>query len=737
MGRKREQRVVARDLARDERRVGASIPPHLRPRPAYDYELDQDRESMAATLVKQLTPGISYLATRYPRAWLRRDAIAGVAVAAYLIPQVMAYSAIINVPPVASLWTALAAIVAYAVFGSSRILSSGPESTIALMTGVAIAPLAAGNPERAVSLSAALALIVAGWALLARLLRAGIIAELLSTPLLVGYLAGGAVLMVVGQLGKVTGTSVDGDSIVDQLRSFLSVVGGTHLPTLAVAAATLAIILVLIKAAPTWPAPLIAVVLATIASVVLHLESQGVKVVGTVPSGLPMPGLPHVSADEFKALVLAGLGITIVGYSDIMLIARGFPLTPAEGETKADVRADPQQELVAMAGVHAVIGMFSGYPSSSSGSRTALALAGGARSQVYSLVAGVCVLAVLFFAGPLMAQLPSAALGAVVFYAAGKLVSIPDFRRLWAFRRREFMLAIVAMLGTVVIGILQGVLFAIALSLLEMLHRLARPHEGVLGRVPGIPGMHDVADYPDARTIPGCMFYRYDAPLFFANVGDLRQRIDRLIAQENEAYPDAPLRWFILNVEANVEVDITAADSLRELAMELEERGIHFGLARVKYDLYEPLDRAGVIDVIGKDMLFATLPVAEEAYLRWALEHELHRDDEAGGTDPAHSEPIPSQLPWHRPDEGDELDPDELENIEDNRAAHASARHVADRHHPTPGSGLAASVTGSGAAPHEPDPRPALGLVDPQLDGDPRPQVGDVAHHTHRPPAVP
>jgi len=370
--------------------------------------------------------------------------------------------------------------------------------------------------------------------------------------------------------------------------------------------------------------------------------------VGAVPSGLPLPGLPDVTFEDVTMLVLAGLGITIVGYSDIMLIARGFPLAPAEGETAADLRPDPQAELVAMAGVHAMVGIFSGYPVSASGSRTALAIAGGARSQVYSLVAALCIVAVLFFAGPLMAPLPWAALGAVVFYAAGKLVSIREFRRLWRFRRREFVLAVVTLVGTVVIGILQGVVLAIALSLLEMLFRLARPHEGVLGRAPGVAGMHDVADYSDAWTIPGCMFYRYDAPLFFVNIGDLRERVDKLIDIENAAYPDAPLRWFVLNVEANVEIDITAADGLRELGRELADRDIQLGLARVKNDLYEPLDRAGVIDVIGTEMLFATLPVAEQSYLRWALAHDqtqpTETPEQAIADEPTHSAP-----PWQRP----------------------------------------------------------------------------------------
>lgn len=639
------------DPTGDDKR-GSPIPAWLHSRPALDYGLEAKPVRSVAAALRHLTPGLTYLIGSYHWRWLRRDGIAGLAVAAYLIPQVMAYSAIIDVPPVASLWTALAAIIAYAVLGSSRILSAGPESTIALMTGVAIAPLAAGNPDRAMALSATLALIVAGWCVLARLLRAGIIAELLSTPLLVGYLAGGAVLMVVGQLGKVTGTSYEGATTVQEIRGFIGVAGQADWLALTVAASTLAVILILAWLRPLLPGPLIAVTLATTVSAVLGLASHGVAVVGRVPSGLPLPHLPTVTFDDVKMLLLAGLGITIVGYSDVMLIARGFPLKPTEGETAADLRPDPESELVAMAGAHALAGMFGGYPVSASGSRTALALAGRAGSQVYSLVAGLCVLAVLFFAGPLMAPLPWAALGAVVLYASSKLVSIPEFRRLWSFRWREFVLAVVTLIGTVVIGILQGVVLAIALSLLEMLFRLARPHEGVLGRVPGIAGMHDVADYSDARTVPGCMFYRYDSPLFFANIGDLRARVHKLVSMEQDAYPDTPLRWFVLNVEANVEIDITAADGLRELGRDLADNGIHLGLARVKNDLYVPLDRAGVIDAIGKDMLFATLPVAENSYLLWALAQKPSDPGETlaqGGDHEPDDEPSHSLLPWDRP----------------------------------------------------------------------------------------
>ena len=316
-----------------------TMPAHLRPRRAHVYDLDRQTEHVALNVLKAAAPGLQYLTTRYPRKWLRKDVIAGVAVAAYMVPQVLAYSAIVNVPPVAGLWSALAAIIAYAVMGGSRVLSAGPESTIALMAGAAIAPLAGGDPQRALSLSAALCLIVAGWCLVARVFRAGIVVELLSQPLLVGYLAGGAVLMIVGQLGKVTGTKVGGESIVDQIASFLSVVGLTKPLTLAVAAATLALILLVRRLRPSLPAPLIAVALATAVSAFLGLQEQGVAIVGAVPSGLPMPSLPNVSMHDVQALVLAGLGVAVVGYSDNMLIARGFPAPLEEGETNADVRS--------------------------------------------------------------------------------------------------------------------------------------------------------------------------------------------------------------------------------------------------------------------------------------------------------------------------------------------------------------------------------------------------------------
>lgn len=593
---------------------------------AIDYELHRKGENWALKAFQAATPGLTFLTTRFERRWLRRDSLAGLAVASYLVPQVMAYSAIVGVPPVTGLWTTLVAMLVYAVMGGSRVLSVGPESTIALLAGLAIAPLARNaeghtDPAKIAMLAAALSLIVGFWCLVARVFRLGVIADLLSQPLLVGYLAGAAVLMIVGQLGKMTGTDVKGETLVEQMTDFARGIEKTHLMTLWVALGTFAVIMLLHWWRPKWPAVLIGVVAAMVGHATLGWSELGVKVVGEVPSGIPTPSIPMLTFGELKALLVVGLGVAVMAYSDNMLIARGFPAPALPGERPSDAEVDPQQELVALGGVHVLAGLIGGYPMSSSGSRTALAIASGARTQVYSLVASVVVLAVLVVAGPILQWMPQAALGAVVLYAATKLVQLGQFKRLWQFRRREFALAVITLLGTVFYGILAGVGLAIALSLVEMGVRLARPHDAVLGRVPGLAGMHDVEDYPDARTLPGLVIYRFEAPLFFANVGELRRRVQRVVDKETAAYPEDPPRWFLLNVEANTEVDITAADGLRELQGDLAAQGILLGLVRLKRDLYEPLRRAGVVDLIGEHMLFPTLPVAEAAYVAWAKAH--------------------------------------------------------------------------------------------------------------------
>nr|WP_062341935.1 sulfate permease [Herbidospora sakaeratensis] len=540
---------------------------------------------------------------RYRREWVRGDLLAGLTVAGYLVPQVMAYATVAGLPPVAGLWAALPALALYPFLGSSRRLSIGPESSTALMTAVAIGPLAAGDAIRYAQLSAALAIMVGVFALVCRLLRMGFVADLLSGPVLVGYLTGLGLTMIVGQLERITEVSSSGDTFFEELASFFGGLAGVDGWTLLFAATVLVFLFLLDRLLPTLPGPLLAVLLATVAVAVFDLEKAGIAVIGPIPTGLPTPAVPMPSG--WAELVLPALGVLLVGFSDNVLTGRSFA-------ARDNQRIDANRELLALGGVNVAAGFFSGFPVSSSGSRTALGVAAGARTQVYTLVTLLAVIAVLIVAGPLLAGFPGAALGAIVVFAATRLIDVGQFRRLLAFRRNEFLLASATCVSVLAFDILYGVLLAVALSVAEMLARVARPHDAILGVVPGLAGMHDVDDFPQARTIPGLVVYRYDSPLFFANAENFRQRA---LASVDDH--DGPVSWFVLNVEANVEVDITALDAVESLRAELTGRGILFGLARVKRDLRDSLDAYGLTASIGEDRMFPTLPTAVAAYEEW------------------------------------------------------------------------------------------------------------------------
>jgi SulP family sulfate permease len=551
---------------------------------------------------RRLLPGLASL-RGYERVWLRGDLLAGVTVAAYLVPQVMAYAVLAGLPPVAGLWAILAPLALYAFLGSSRQLSLGPESTTALMTAAVVAPLAGGDPARHVVLAAALAVMVGVLCLLAFAARLGFVADLLSKPILVGYLAGVAVTMIVGQLGKLTGIAIHGDGVLAELAWFVTHLSHIRLVTALFAAAALALLFLGQWRFPHLPTPLIVVLLATAAVMVFDLQRHGLAVVGAVPRGLPTPALPDVG--DLRHLLLPAVGVSVVGYTDTVLTARAFAV-------RGGSPVDANQELLALGAANVGAGLLRGFPISSSGSRTALAVTAGSRTQVYSLVALACVVAVLLFAGPMLARFPTAALGAIVVYAATRLIDIAGFRRLAAFRRSEILLAFAALAGVLVFDILYGVLLAIGLSVAEMLHRVARPHDAVQGFVPDLAGMHDIDDYPQATTVPGLLVYRYDSPLFFANAEDFRRRALAATAGRHE-----PVRWFVLNVEANVEVDSTGLDALEALRMELVDRGVVFALARAKQDLMVALDAYGLTTAIGPKRIYPTLPTAVAAYRDW------------------------------------------------------------------------------------------------------------------------
>ena len=559
------------------------------------------------SLVAVLMPGLDHL-RRYERGWLRGDVLAGVTVAAYLVPQVMAYTEIAGLQPVVGLWAISGSLLVYAFFGSSRQLSMGPESTTALMTASAVAPLAAGDPERYAALAAALALMVGGICLLAWAARLGFLADLFSRPVLVGYMAGVALIMIVGQLGKVTGVDVQGDGVPAEVASFVGRLSQVESPTLILSVTVLVFLLVGSRLFPRLPVLLVGVLLATVAVQLLGLQENGVRVVGEIPSGLPTPVAPQVTTTDLVALLLPALGVTMVGYTDNVLTGRVFA-------ARNDYRVDANAELLALGAGNLAAGVIQGYPVSSSGSRTAIGDSLGSRSQLHSLVALVVVLATLVFLGPVLAGFPSAALGALVIYAALRLIDVSEFRRIAMFRRSELVLAVATIVGVLGAGILYGVMVAVGLSVLDLLRRVSRPHDGILGYVPGVAGMHDVDDYHAARQVPGLVVYRYDSPLFFANAEDFQRRA---LASVDSA--EGPVEWFILNAEANVEIDLTSLDALDQFREELERRGIVLVLARVKQDLRDDLTSSGFLDRVGNDKVFMTLPTAVAAYIRWHTE---------------------------------------------------------------------------------------------------------------------
>ncbi|MEB3326065.1 MAG: SulP family inorganic anion transporter, partial [Cyanobacteriota bacterium] len=357
--------------------------------------------------------------------------------------------------------------------------------------------------------------------------------------------------------------------------------------------------------APGWPGPLMAVLLSTAAVPVLHLEQRGIALIGAIPPGLPWPQLPTTSGlgfHDLQSLLAGALGIALVGYSDSVLTGRGFAHQGSQ-------RLDANRELLALATVNIGSALFQGFPVSSSNTRTALADAAGCRSQRYALVAAGITVVVLVALRPLLSQFPRPVLAAIVVYAALRLIDPSAFVRLWRFRPSECLLALGTLAGVLLTDLLTGVALAVGLSVVALFGRLARPHAAVMGEVPGVAGFHDVADWEGGRTIPGLVLFRYDAPLCFANAEDCRRRALAALAG---ATP--PVEWLVLNAEAIVEIDSTAAEMILELQRELDSRGVRLALTRVKRELYTQLEAAGVLARVGAEHVYPTIPTAVAAF---------------------------------------------------------------------------------------------------------------------------
>jgi SulP family sulfate permease len=537
----------------------------------------------------------------YRRTWVRGDLLAGLTITAYLVPQVMANAELARLAPAVGLWTAVGALVGYALVGSSRLVSMGPESACSIMAAAALQGV---SPERRPAFAAALALAVAAFCVLGWLGRLSAVADLLSRPVLVGYMAGIAAIMIVSQLGNLAGFPVDADGFLREAWYFLRHLGDTHGSTLSLGLGTLALLLLAAWRFPRAPVALAGMLGATLVATLLHLKDHGVAVVGHIPARLPDLGVPSLPWHDVLHLLAPAVGIAFVAFTDTILTGRAF--------AGSEERPDARRELLSVGIANLGAGLMHGFPVSSSGSRTAIGKAVGGRTQLTGLITAAITVVAVFAARPVLEAFPAAALGAVVVYAAVRLVEVGEFRRFWHFRRSEFVLAAGTTVAVLAVGVLYGVLVAIGLSVLDLLRRVARPHDAVLGFVPGLAGMHDLHDFPSATDVPGLVVYRYDSPLFFANAENFRTRALAAVA-EQEAL-DGRVHWFVLNTEAMVEIDVTGADALEALRVELDDRGIVLGLARLKQDLREALVPTGLLDRIGEQHIFATLPTAVDAF---------------------------------------------------------------------------------------------------------------------------
>jgi high affinity sulfate transporter 1 len=548
-------------------------------------------------------PGLRVMRT-YQRAWLRRDVVAGLVLSALLVPQGMAYAELAGLPAITGLYTTVVCLVAYAVFGPSPRLVLGPDSSLGPMIAAAVLPLAAGSPERAIALAGMLALMVGLICIGAGAARLGFVADLLSKPVRVGYLAGLAVTIVVGQLPKLFGFSIDADGFLQEIRAIVANLGQAHPWTLGAGLLTLAVILGVRRWAPRLPAVLLAVVAAIAASVLLDLASKGVATVGVLPQGFPLPSLPLVQLSDLPLLAATALGMSLVAIGDTISTSAGFA-------ARQRLQVDANQELVGIGSANGLAGFFQGFPVSTSGSRTAVAEQSGAQTQLTGVVAAGAVLVMLLFVPGLFRNLPQAALAAIIITAGISLFDLPELRRLLAVSRLELALAIICALGVIFVGVLEGILIAVILSIFYLFTRLWRPYAAVLGEPAGMPGFHDISRYPAARRIDGLLMIRWDAPLIFANAG-----IFRTLVREQVARSDPSPVWVVLAAEPITGLDSTAADMLEELDLELNARGVHLVFAELKDPVKERFVRHGLLGTIDPRNFYPTLEAAVEAFHR-------------------------------------------------------------------------------------------------------------------------
>ena len=541
----------------------------------------------------------------YQARWLSKDLVAGLVLSALLVPQGMAYAELAGLPPVTGLYTSMLCLIGYAILGPSKILVLGPDSSLGPMIAATILPLVAadGDPARAVLLASCLAILTGALMIVAGIGKLGFVADLLSKPTILGYMNGLALTIIVGQLPKFLGFSVDADTFLGDVAGVVQgIVNGEVVAAAAlVGTITLITILVLTRWLPKVPAVLVAVVLAIVISIAFDLAAKGVKVVGPLPEGLPSFTLPVVGLTDLGILIVGAFGIALVALTDTISTATSF--ADRQGEL-----VDGNREMIGIGASNVAAGLFQGFPVSTSGSRTAVAEQSGSKTQLTGVVGAIMIGLMLVFFPSLLADLPQPALGALVIAAALSLADVAGVRHLYRRRRAEFWLSMAAFLGVALLGVLPGIVIAIALSVGNVFRRIWMPYRTTLGKVDGIPGLHDVSNYPQAHVLPGCPVYRFDAPLIFANTGTFRNEIHRLAAA------DPRPTWIVIAAEPVTDIDTTACDMLEDLVPELEARGTHLVFAELKDPVRAKLVAYGLLDYMTADHFYPTISAATAAF---------------------------------------------------------------------------------------------------------------------------
>ncbi len=549
-------------------------------------------------------PGLRML-WYYDASWLRHDLVAGLVLTTMLVPVGIAYAEASGVPGIYGLYATIVPLLAYALFGPSRILVLGPDSALAAVILAVVLPLSGGDPGRAVVLASAMAVVSGIACIAAGLARLGFVTELLAKPIRYGYMNGIAFTVLLSQVPKLLGFSVKAENPWQQAQGIVDALLGGRANAAACAIGGGALVLILaLKRFPRVPGILIAVVAATLLAEIFNLATvAGIAVLGPLPQGLPEPALPMLRAEDLVPVCLGGLAVALVSFADTSVLSRSY-------SARLRQPVDPNQELVGLGAANLAAGFFQGFPISSSSSRTPVAEAAGARTQLTS-VAGAVAIALLLVLGPeLLRNLPGAALAAVVIASAIGLIEVTDLRRIYRIQEWEFWLSMACFAGVVVLGAIPGIALAIVAAVIEFLWDGWRPYSAVLGRVDGVKGYHDITRYPNARLVPGLVLLRWDAPLFFANAELFHNRV-----LEAAANSPTPVRWIVVAAEPVTSVDVTAADMIAELDDKLNAARVEFCFAEMKDPVKDKLKRFGLFKRFGEASFFATVGEAVNAYL--------------------------------------------------------------------------------------------------------------------------